>query len=740
MGVKMINTTLGALKFNGFGEHNQIIKVTIKEQWNQHSVLMILIGMDDEGARAERGRFCVDRPVTLTQHIEGKQTIVFAGLINQARQYQQADVWYAEITADSYSSQLDRKKKNRSFQKESRSYGELLRYLLDEYDDADFLWNKQDQLINQFLLQYEETDWEFLKRILSIGGLFAYSEIRMRGVKLFIGLTVGRAVHYLEGPIKYNEKQRFHTTRKQQEDMISNEMEYEVLGITEPMQLGETAIFLGHEWIVARKYSCLKDGEWSYDYLLKPESSCVMKPIANPYFNGLAINGSVIAAKGDMVQLKLDTDIVNEEIECWHQKPVYYAGGKMGYHGAPELGDRMQLYLSGKDESNRYIIAAADSGTDKMMEMVMSGIEPDDGSTAAQEPVLADYKNWYTPGGVGIRLNESELTLSTAGQSSKICLRDRMIELQSKGDIHLYTEEIVGAAKKISLDAKEYIWVHSGGSDLLLTECELQIKAPELELKSPLNEACDIPDPDQVKTLLAAYAEEAGKRMTFYEEDGSLKRWKDDASEKEKNIIRAMDEIYQVMGIDEDSGYEFEVEYKQYSLKDIQDQRKKDEALINFAGAIPGVGTYLSILAQLVYDDTYDNGLRESLEAILDGNSYNAFMKLKVYLISKIYPYFDLDDAFMIIDGAVASELAAGSIASPDDSADSNLVVNYLPYMGRGENYTGNTEYYIKDKDIEIKVSVKLNNSYVGQYVIYSNYNAELDSYEITTFWYYSNK
>ena len=80
---------------------------------------------------------------------------VFSGLIVRVRFGQEGGRPLA---------QLEGERKRRSFQREERTYGMLVREALAPYQGA-YIWNGEgrDEAAGRFLLQYEESDWAFLK-------------------------------------------------------------------------------------------------------------------------------------------------------------------------------------------------------------------------------------------------------------------------------------------------------------------------------------------------------------------------------------------------------------------------------------------------------------------------------------------------------------------------------------------------------------------------------------------------
>lgn len=97
-----------------------------------------------------------------------KRGVLFKGLVTRIKVKTVRSIYYLEVEALSSTYELDIKLKTRSFQNERLSYEELFHKVLQDYNGADC----NDQVSNgakleRFIIQYEETDWQFLKRVAS---------------------------------------------------------------------------------------------------------------------------------------------------------------------------------------------------------------------------------------------------------------------------------------------------------------------------------------------------------------------------------------------------------------------------------------------------------------------------------------------------------------------------------------------------------------------------------------------
>ncbi|PZM63391.1 hypothetical protein [Paenibacillus dendritiformis] len=88
----------------------------------------------------------------------------------------------------SYAATLKAKKK-RSFQNPNMSYAGLVRSVLSYYVDSDFInYASEGDVLGTLVMQYEETDWQFLKRMASRFYTGLMPAAAFNTPKLFFGL------------------------------------------------------------------------------------------------------------------------------------------------------------------------------------------------------------------------------------------------------------------------------------------------------------------------------------------------------------------------------------------------------------------------------------------------------------------------------------------------------------------------------------------------------------------------
>lgn len=148
-----------------------LTEINIKRKINEHSEAFIYGTIDAEGKEKLKGNINKDIKIKSFQAIEGNNSdLLFAGIIEKIEFVTGPISSTFKIYGKSYSALLDRIKRKRSFQDIKKTYKEMTDIVLKEgeYTNLLFVQDKnRDSSIDKLLVQYEETDWEFLKRVYS---------------------------------------------------------------------------------------------------------------------------------------------------------------------------------------------------------------------------------------------------------------------------------------------------------------------------------------------------------------------------------------------------------------------------------------------------------------------------------------------------------------------------------------------------------------------------------------------
>ena len=368
-----------------FGEP---IEIKLTQSLGNHTRLSMLLWKQKQTAGDPAFSLWHNRPVSLVW--EGKEEEpVFSGLITFIRFFRRGGRQAIEVKAMSYTLLLDQEKKRRSFQQEKRTCGELFELLLSPHGGA-CLWEgeEKNEPVGKMLMQYEETDWAFLKRVAAGKKKPLVVEGRFPRACLFVGLPSGGKERELKAE-QYQRKislagERVRGDNKEEREAFWG-LEVVVEKQREEYHLGERVRLQGSLYAIAGKESCLVREEWLHTYNLRGLEACKVEPRGNPCLAGAAVRGQVVGTNLTGAQLSLETDGEGEAADSWHSRPVYYAGGGKGYSGQPEKGDIQYLYFPTPWEDSRYILGGTDAGGERLLSFTGEAMRQAENSRKAGE-------------------------------------------------------------------------------------------------------------------------------------------------------------------------------------------------------------------------------------------------------------------------------------------------------------------------------------------------------------------
>lgn len=145
----------------------KITKLKIVSELNEHSKLFISGIISDENADKYVEEAEAQETINVSlKDDKGNTIILFNGLLTKIGIKAKNDVRALEIEALSKTFLMDIRKVSGSYQDEKLTYREIFNQKNNRYNDVVMIDNVTNQTkIDEFIVQYKETDWEFLKKI-----------------------------------------------------------------------------------------------------------------------------------------------------------------------------------------------------------------------------------------------------------------------------------------------------------------------------------------------------------------------------------------------------------------------------------------------------------------------------------------------------------------------------------------------------------------------------------------------
>lgn len=217
---------------------------------------------------------------------------------------------------------------------------------------AALFWNADTTItLGKPLIQYYETDWEFLKRISSHLNVKIFADIQASGIGVHVGCDSGREPYEIESlsaRIGLSEQYFLHKGRTQREFMY-----YSIVS-EENIPLGRTIKFANKKLIIFKKKVYLDGNKVLFSYDAGGAVFGENPIFFNRDFIGRVIKGEVLSAKNETLRIKMEIDNTQNESEAYDYEWQPESGNVM--YCMPQVGTMVSLYFGDWDERAGRII------------------------------------------------------------------------------------------------------------------------------------------------------------------------------------------------------------------------------------------------------------------------------------------------------------------------------------------------------------------------------------------------
>lgn len=219
-----------------------------------------------------------------------------------------------------------------------------------------------DMEIGKFIMQYEESDWEFLIRLLSGCQTFLVPEIRKRGINYSADFKRGREIQVDTNrncTIKRNMEEYW---EKKNAGMGIEEIDCLTCHIKERelFYLGDYLMWKGIKMYIEQIELSYVNGEIINYYQARTQKGMRTLQRYQNLIKGNSMMGTVIDVKEDKVRIKvMEDENAGNCIEKWFSFSTPYSSADgTGWYFMPEVGDYVRLYFPSKVEEDAYVISA----------------------------------------------------------------------------------------------------------------------------------------------------------------------------------------------------------------------------------------------------------------------------------------------------------------------------------------------------------------------------------------------
>ncbi|MBO4751068.1 MAG: hypothetical protein J5546_12235, partial [Lachnospiraceae bacterium] len=316
---------------------------------NEHDTAVVKGIIDEATANMYRMMLDTTQKVSITFCEDEKETLLFNGFLDKIIIGSVGKLSQVELRFSGLTKAMDRGKGFRDFQSTSKSLSDIIGTITKGYSNIPVISEYKDAAVSEFVLQYEETDYEFLQRMLSKNKEAIYTNYhKNKGSVVLGGIHSDQTEVFLDTDYKLSIEKK---------DVF-------VIRTNKVLDLCAQVNFFGKILYVCETKYELVDGELKFTYKLVGESGISSLPRRNPRVVGISLDGSVTGRNRNMVTIQLNgTCGMDNDSARWfpYSSPAASSDGS-GWFCMPEVGEQVRLYSPTDDEKEAYVVSAIKGG------------------------------------------------------------------------------------------------------------------------------------------------------------------------------------------------------------------------------------------------------------------------------------------------------------------------------------------------------------------------------------------
>ncbi|MCT4508154.1 MAG: phage late control D family protein, partial [Tepidibacter sp.] len=289
----------------------------------------------------------------------GKDEILFTGFIDNLEIEMENGVYYIIVKAISSTILLDIKKRTRSFQDKNMTYTDIVDIIKKNY--SEFKYNPQQKFktpIQKPIIQYQETDFEFLKRLSSMFNDILVCDKLKQAPHIHLGYTEKNTYEIKENIAykAYKNLELFNKNGGHENGLNDTDFFYYEIKTYQRYEVGDKITFKSKQMYITKVDVNIIKGELIYKYILAQRKSIRQNTIFNDKIKGTSIEGKVLSVKAQTLKLHLSLD-EKQDKEKAHDYTYSPIKGNTLYT-MPQVGSYVNLYFPTNKEKDAYCDAA----------------------------------------------------------------------------------------------------------------------------------------------------------------------------------------------------------------------------------------------------------------------------------------------------------------------------------------------------------------------------------------------
>lgn len=439
-------------------------EMRIEQKANEHAKAVIAIQIKDDNEAQYMGVLSDETWVKILgvgeqDGSEGEiYTILFQGIVTAFQFSHDGYETILNMEVTSGTVLMDIKPHFRVFQNAESECASIYRLLTGSYQAGKVsCMEGEREKTGGVLIQYQETDWKFLKRVAGRAGLYLVPDALKKGVGYTVGLPTGvkRSLPPEKINIRLDMGEYMEKSRNGIKTLQAADMSELMVTDREIYRLGDSISYQGKSYFIHRIRTEYDRGECWHTYYLRTKKALKTLPQPHNEVSGCSFDATVADVQKDKVQV----EILRDEWDAadgrkWFlYSTVYSSADGTGWYCMPEQGDSVRLYVPEKEEDS-FVISAVHKETDN----------------ARQNP---DHKSFKTKYGKELLFTPDSIVV-TNNQGMRLEMNDSEgITLSSDKDIVIEAEDnltLSSADESVLIAAADILQVKQGGTSMTLDD------------------------------------------------------------------------------------------------------------------------------------------------------------------------------------------------------------------------------------------------------------------------------
>ena len=407
-------------------EAKDIYDVNFKVKPNTHPILMVECSVKENQNIESIVRNLHDKNLTIFIYIGEQKKDLFTGIVKDCKLVCNNKIDTLKMKVMGFSVMLDKEKHTRIFQDKEFTYKEVLNHTMSK-KIGKVIFNKEDTKIERLLFQYNETDWQFMKRVSGLGESILIPLFYENGVRLSYGLP--RSAKEIEL------KEDFYASGNHIQDKAKD---YNIEGIyhmfysDEDYELGTVVKNRGLRFVICEKEVQTVEATLKFYYKVCKEENIKSNVIYNEGIRGLVMSAEVADVEAEDIFVKFSIDSGLEK-KRYRLEWLPITGNVM--YCMPEVGTNVKVYFGDRDESKNVFAIECENMSKFPNEI--KGIITKDGKTLHIKDNGVELKadNNVNISGKNLTFSSPDSLMMSARKKVKI--KSDMMEINADKDISI---------------------------------------------------------------------------------------------------------------------------------------------------------------------------------------------------------------------------------------------------------------------------------------------------------------